>query len=201
VAVWAFLADIHGNFRALERAEAQARAFGAERFAVLGDVLGRGHPAACVAWVRHHAELAVVGNRDLDHLQLVDDGLRAFLRGLPKVASTPGFVITHGDARLHGALNSNDERRGWARAYAALAADHQRLWFFGHTHRSAVWRKMAADAPPTRCDANPLDLDLGDPSARYIVNVGSVGRRLAGRGPTSFSLFDSGAGTITHVQL
>ncbi|HEY7068119.1 MAG TPA: metallophosphoesterase family protein [Chloroflexota bacterium] len=119
--VWAFVADVHGNFRALERAEQMARARGAERFVALGDLLGRGQPAACVAWVRANATLAVVGNRDLDHIDLVDAADQAFLRGLPRLAVADDFLATHGDAKLDPNLASADERRGFRRAYAALA--------------------------------------------------------------------------------
>src|SRR5919199_2986131 len=125
--IWAFVADVHGNFRALERAEALARARGATRFAALGDLLGRGQPAACVAWVRANATLAVVGNRDLDHIDLVDMADQAFVRGLPRRAAAEDFVVTHGDAKLDASLASADERRGFRRVYAALAAAHKRL--------------------------------------------------------------------------
>src|SRR5687767_14108979 len=134
MAVWAFVTDVHGNFRALQHAEQLARERGADHFAALGDLLGRGQPAECVAWVRANAAIAVVGNRDLDHLDLVGPADQAFLRGLPRRAGADDFLVTHGDAKLDPALNSADERRGFRRAYAALAAADCHLWFFGHTH-------------------------------------------------------------------
>src|SRR5919202_3645619 len=157
--IWAFVADVHGNIRALERAEQLARARGAGRFVALGDLLGRGQPAACVAWVRANATLAIVGNRDLDHIDLVDAADQTFLRGLPRLAAADDFLVTHGDAKLDPNLASADERRGFRRAYAALAAADKRLWFFGHTHRARVWRKAALDAPPEQLDAPCLLLD------------------------------------------
>src|SRR5919199_6684035 len=92
--VWAFVADVHGNFRALARAEELARAGGAERFVALGDLLGRGQPAECVAWVRANAALAVVGNRDLDHIDLVSADDQAFLRRLPRLAAAEDSLVT-----------------------------------------------------------------------------------------------------------
>jgi len=198
--LWAFVADVHGNWRALEHAAALARAHGAERFLVLGDLLGRGQPAACVAWARANAALAVVGNRDLDHIDLVDAGDQAFLRSLPRWASADDFLVTHGDAKLTPDLASADERRGFRRAYAALAAADKRLWFFGHTHHARVWRKAAPDAPPERLDAPCLRLDR-DSAVRYLVNVGTTGRRLAGRGPTSFTLYDSVRDRLERLEL
>jgi predicted phosphodiesterase len=201
MAVWAFVADVHGNFRALERAERLAREHGATRFVALGDLLGRGQPAECVAWVRAHAALAVVGNRDLDHLDLVGPHDQAFLRGLPRRASADDFLISHGDAKLDAALGSADERRGFRRAYAELAAAAKRLWFFGHTHHARVWRKTAPDAPPERLNDDALALDFADPATRYVVNVGTTGRRLAGRGPASITVYDPSRAHLQRLEL
>ena len=201
MAIWAFVTDVHGNFRALQRAERLARERGADRFAALGDLLGRGQPAECVAWVRAHAALAVVGNRDLDHLDLVGPDDQAFLRSLPRRASADDFLVTHGDAKLDPALNSADERRGFRRAYAALAAADRPLWFFGHTHHARVWRKAGPDAPPEPLQDPCLTLDRTDPAVRYLVNVGTTGRRLAGRGPTSIALYDSARGHLERILL
>jgi predicted phosphodiesterase len=199
--VWAFVADVHGNYRALARADALARARGATRFVVLGDLLGRGQPAACVDWARANAQLAVVGNRDRDHRDLVDAADQAYLADLPTRAVGAGFLISHGDAKLDRELNSADEGRGFRRAYQALAAAGQRLWFFGHTHHARVWRKGAPDAAPERLLADDLLLDLYDPAVRYLVNVGTTGRRLAGRGPASFTLWDDGVGRLQRIEL
>jgi predicted phosphodiesterase len=201
MAIWAFIADVHGNYRALERAERLARERGAARFVALGDLLGRGQPGACVAWVRAHAALAVVGNRDLDHIALVGPDDRAYLTRLPRRAAAADFLISHGDARLDPALNSADERRGFQRAYAALAAADKRLWFFGHTHHARVWRKAGPEAPPERLDAPTLSLDRADPATRYLINVGATGRRLAGRGPTSITLYDPERSYLERLDL
>ncbi len=199
--VWAFLADVHGNYRALARAAALATGRGAERFAVLGDLLGRGQPAECVAWTREHAALAVVGNRDLDHLALVDATDGAYLLSLPTIASADGFLLSHGDARLTRDLGSADERRGFRRAYAALTAAGKRLWFFGHTHHARVWRKDAANAPPALLPAATASLDLTDPATCYLVNVGTTGRRRAGCGPASFTLWDEATARLERIEL
>jgi predicted phosphodiesterase len=199
--IWAFVADVHGNYRALARADALARARGAARFVLLGDLLGRGQPAACVAWARANAALGVVGNRDRDYCHLVDAADQAFLAALPTRAVGEGFLISHGDARLDRELNSADERRGFWRAYQALAAAGERLWFFGHSHHARVWRKGAPDAAPERLLADDLRLDFADPATCYLVNVGTTGRRLAGRGPASFTLWDDDSGRLQRIEL
>jgi predicted phosphodiesterase len=199
--IWAFVGDVHGNYRALERAAQLAQQRGAQRFTALGDWLGRGQPAACVAWLRAHAAVAVVGNRDLDHLALVDADDQAYLRSLPVLAGAEDYLATHGDVRLHRALSSADERRGFRGAYAALQATEKRLWFFGHTHEARVWRKRGPDAPPERLDEAELWLEPAASATRYLVNVGATGRRLAGRGPASLTLYDSAAGRLERVEL
>ena len=198
---WAFVADVHGNWSALQRAVAVAEAHGAERFATLGDLVGRGQPDACVAWAREVTALAVVGNRDLDHLALVAPAHRAWLQALPRRLVAEAFVLTHGDVALDRALCSADGRRGFRRAYAALRALGRQLWFFGHTHRTGVWRKDALDAPPVALPVVDLTLDLRDPAVCYFINVGTTGRPRTGCGPPAIALFDTATAHLEHVPL
>jgi hypothetical protein len=130
---------------------------------------------------------------------LVDADDRAFLLGLPTLAAANDFLLTHGDAKLTRALSTADERQGFRHAYAALAEAGARLWFFGHSHHARVWRKRAADAPAERLEADVLTLE--PTGTRYLVNVGTTGRRLAGRGPASFTLYDSERGRLERVLL
>jgi hypothetical protein len=123
------------------------------------------------------------------------------LRRLPRLAAAEDFLVTHGDAKLTPDLASADERRAFRRAYAALAGADKRLWFFGHTHHARVWRKPAPDAPPERLESPCVTLEHGDPQVRYLVNVGTTGRRLAGRGPASFTLYDSEHGRLERLDL
>jgi hypothetical protein len=44
-------------------------------------------------------------------------------------------------------------------------------------------------------------VDLSDAATCYLVNVGATGRRLAGRGPLSFTLWDDGAGRLQRIEL
>lgn len=198
---WAFVSDVHGNWRRLQQAEALATARGAQRFAVLGDLVGRGQPDACVAWAAAQATFAVVGNRDLDHLDLVAPALRPYLQALPRRLVTKEFVLTHGDAALDRELCSADERRGFRRAYVALMAAGRRLWFFGHTHHARLWRKASANAAPEPLDPSSVTLDLADPAVCYLVNVGTVGRPRGGCGPASLMLFDSARAHLECLAL
>ncbi len=62
---WAILSDIHGNLEALEAVLADAAAQGAEKIAVLGDVIDSGpDPVACLERVSAAAEVWLVGNHE-----------------------------------------------------------------------------------------------------------------------------------------
>jgi predicted phosphodiesterase len=62
---WAILSDIHGNLEALEAVLADAAANGAEKIAVLGDVIDYGpDPVACLERVSTAAEVWLVGNHE-----------------------------------------------------------------------------------------------------------------------------------------
>lgn len=62
---WAVLSDIHGNIEALDAVLADASAQGAERIAVLGDVIDYGpDPVACLERVSAVADVLLVGNHE-----------------------------------------------------------------------------------------------------------------------------------------
>jgi predicted phosphodiesterase len=62
---WAILSDIHGNLEALEAVLSDAAAKGAEKIAVLGDVIDYGpDPVKCLERVSEAAEVWLVGNHE-----------------------------------------------------------------------------------------------------------------------------------------
>lgn len=190
--LWAFLSDIHGNRAALERALEVCRARGVERYAFLGDYLGRGDPEGVIALVREMASIAIVGNRDLDWADRVSPESRDFVRALPRTAEHGGFIAAHGDARLDRRFNSTDLSRGGLRAYAGLAAIRQQVLLFGHTHHARTWVKSAGDAPLTLASVPKADLSRLEERAIAVVNVGTTGLPFPGKGPASFVLLEPG---------
>lgn len=193
---WAFVTDIHGNKGALDAAERLARDRGADRFVCLGDVIGRGNPAACVEWVRDHADRASVGNRDLDYLDRVPPPLQAVVHGWTHEVSGSDFIATHGEPRLHRVLNSAAERDDFRRARAYMVERGAQIWFFGHTHRSRAWRLLDDRVEPLVEATFALD-----PGAVYIVNVGTTGLPLPGRGPAGFAIYDDAVRRVERVPL
>src|SRR5438105_9402997 len=98
--VWGLISDVHGNLHALERALVTLEAAGARKLAFLGDYLGRGDSDACVALIRGVADVAIVGNRDLDWQDRVAPETKTWVLSLPRTATVGPLLLAHGDARL-----------------------------------------------------------------------------------------------------
>src|SRR5262249_45403136 len=98
--VWGLISDVHGNFAALELAIQRLCDAGANRLAFLGDYLGRGDSDRCVARIRELADLAIVGNRDLDWQDRVSSQTKAYVLSLPRTAQAGRLLLSHGDPRL-----------------------------------------------------------------------------------------------------
>ncbi|MBM2811133.1 MAG: Diadenosine tetraphosphatase [Chloroflexi bacterium] len=188
---WAFVSDVHGNLPALLRAEKRALSVGADAFACLGDVIGRGDPSGCVSWVRDRTVIAIVGNRDIDYLDRIHPELQRLVLSWPNEATASDFVVSHGDPRLHRFLNSSGEKDGFRRACAYMSERAARVWFFGHTHRARIWRLHGGDAVAL----NGSEVRL-DPGNCYVVNVGTTGLPLPGRGEASFVVYDDVAAVL-----
>jgi predicted phosphodiesterase len=197
---WGVLADIHGNLAALERALAGCRERRVDRIAVLGDNLGRGDSDGCVELIRRVADVSVVGNRDLDWADRVGPSAREYVLTLPRIAHVDGLAFSHGDARLTRELSSDEIRAGFSRARTWLATNGCRAWVFGHTHRTRIWTLEGVhEAPRLLLDAAterlPALIRFGNAVEAgdriRIINVGSVGLALPGKGPASATVFDT----------
>ncbi len=201
---WGVLSDIHGNLPALQRALAELQARGVEKIAVLGDNLGRGDSAGCVRLIREIADVSVVGNRDLDWQDRVDDVTKAYVLGLPRLAYDDGIAFSHGDSRLTRELSTAEITQEFRRAHMWLAVLEMRAWIFGHSHRARVWTVPALEQPPrllfdAAVDPLPATIPLGEtesPETLRAINAGSVGLPFGGKGPASALVYDSGAGLV-----
>jgi predicted phosphodiesterase len=193
--VWGLIADVHANLPALERALATLHAAGARRLAFLGDYLGRGDSDACVRRIRALADLAVLGNRDLDWSDRVSPATRAWVLGLPRTAQRGRLLLAHGDARLTPALSTAQIRRDFLRTWRELEARGADILAFGHSHHARLWRKPALDTPAELLTSDSVPID---PHMRYMLNVGTTGLPFPGKGPPSVALVDFCAGRIEH---
>jgi hypothetical protein len=166
--------------------------------AFLGDYLGRGESDRCVARIRDVADLAVVGNRDLDWQDRVSAVSKAWVLGLPRTAQVGRLLVSHGDPRLTPSLSTGEVGRDFGRAWRAMTEDGALVWAFGHSHHARVWRKDGAGAPAELLASHTVAMDG---RARYMVNVGTTGLPFPGKGVPSVSLIDFARGEIKQIPL
>ena len=197
-AVWGLISDVHGNLPALETALRILADAGAQRLAFLGDYLGRGDSDRCVQRIRQVAEVAIVGNRDLDWQDRVSAESRAWVLGLPRVAALGPLLVTHGDARLTPALGTTQIGRDFVRAYGEMERLQAQVWAFGHSHYARLWRKASADGLTEQIVGDTASISGG---FRYFLNVGTTGLPFAGRGGPSVALVDFARGELRHIPL
>jgi predicted phosphodiesterase len=195
--IWGLIADVHGNLPALENALRVLHLAGARRLVFLGDYLGRGDADACVRRIRAVADLAVVGNRDLDWQLRVAPESRAWVLGLPTTASAGPLLVAHGDARLTRGLGTSQIGRHFVDAWRAMDGHGAQVFAFGHSHHARTWRKAGLDEPAELlADSVPMEADY-----RYFVNVGTTGLPFPGKGPPSVALIDLEHRRVEQLRL
>ena len=138
--VWGLISDVHGNHTALDLALRVLATAGARKLAFLGDYLGRGDSDRCVSTIREVADLAIVGNRDLDWQDRVSPASKAFVSNLPRTAHSGRLLMSHGDARLTPRLSTAEIGRGFARVWPQLEQHEAQVWAFGHSHHARSQR-------------------------------------------------------------
>lgn len=215
----ALLSDIHANVRALDACLAHARAQGATRFAVLGDLVGYGaEPAEVLDRVMALAQAGAVvlrGNHDALALAPPADvrsagdstaawtaaqlspAHRDFLAGLPLLARQGKVMLVHASAETPERWLYVDNAQ---RAAACLdaAGSGVRHVFVGHVHEQTVYYRGAGRSlmvfHPTAGQPVPV------PAHRHwLATVGSVGQPRDGRTGAMYALFDEeGARIVFH---
>jgi predicted phosphodiesterase len=196
--VWGLISDVHGNLPALDRALHLLSDAGAQRLAFLGDYLGRGDSDGCVRLIRSVADVAIVGNRDLDWQDRVAPITRTWVLGLARTAQREGLLLSHGDARLTPALSTAQLTRDLQKPFVEMERTGTIVWAFGHSHFARTWRKLAADAPAESLGS--VDVEMEAPF-RYALNVGTTGLPFPGKGGPSVALVDFAQRTLRHIPI
>lgn len=194
---WGLISDVHGNYAALENALHVLERAGANRLAFLGDYLGRGESDRCIASIKAVADLAIVGNRDLDWQDRVSAASKAFVLELPRTAQAGKLLLSHGDARLTPALSTSQIGRGFARVWPELEHRGAPVWAFGHSHHARMWVKR----PDISVQLVNADCSEIEPSNLYCVNVGTTGLPFPGKGGPSVTLVDFRNNVIRQLAL
>jgi predicted phosphodiesterase len=192
------VSDVHGNLPALDEALRVLEQAGARRLAFLGDYLGRGDSDACVARIRRVAEVAVLGNRDLDWQDRVAPATRDWVLTLPRVAAVGPLLMAHGDARLTRHLSTNQISRQFVDAWREMDVHGAQVLAFGHSHFARLWRKGSAAAAAELLADNPTQMEAG---YRYFVNVGTTGLPFPGKGGPSVALVELDNGQLRQLPL
>lgn len=215
----ALLADIHANLEALQACLADARARKADSFAFLGDLVGYGaDPVACleiVAGMVEEGAVAVRGNHDeaalgglIEHMvphardviywtrERLDEGARAFLNGLPRLAREGELLFVHASA---------DCPEEWAyitgprQAMLAMQAGGAAYSFSGHVHHPALYYS-ALDRAHVFSPVPGVSIPLS-PRRQWLAIVGSVGQPRDGNNAAAYAIFDRGAGELTFHRV
>jgi predicted phosphodiesterase len=196
--VWGLISDVHGNYAALEEALTILSSAGASRIACLGDYLGRGDNDRCVQRIREVAEVAILGNRDLDWQDRVSASIKAWVLELPRTACVGPLLLAHGDARLTPALGTSQIGRNFLRTWDEMQRVQARVFAFGHSHHARTWRKASASEPAEFVGGSPAEIE---PGYRYFLNVGTTGLPFPGKGGPSVAVVDFGRARIAHLAL
>jgi predicted phosphodiesterase len=191
--VWGLVSDVHGNLPALEVALGVLADVGARKLAFLGDYLGRGDSDGCVRRIKEVADIAIVGNRDLDWQDRVSAESRAFVLGLPRTAQAGKLLLSHGDPRLTPSLSTSQISRGFIKVWPELQHRQAQVWAFGHSHHARVWRDGAQVAEP--------ECVVLEDGARYCLNVGTTGLPFPGKGSPSVAIVDFAHAQIRQIPL
>jgi diadenosine tetraphosphatase ApaH/serine/threonine PP2A family protein phosphatase len=211
----AVLSDIHANLEALQAVLDDMKSHGAEGILGLGDYIGfNGNPAECLSLVQPHLLAAVQGNHEaalmdravfgvpmyMEMMDRTQDMLSAeqlrWLRRLPNHTSWQDCMLGHATPeapkRWGRIANVNEARK-------VFASVRNRISFYGHTHRPAIFCEKEGKVSPIPVVYNeegsftlPLQAEC-----RYLINPGSVGQPRDLDYRAAYGLYDTENATLT----
>lgn len=186
----ALISDIHANLEALESVLKDIESQQVDMIYCLGDVVGYGcDPIACLDLVKANCQLTLMGNHEwvalgrlsIDQLndsagvsilwtreQLTDREL-AIISEFPLEATVNDALLVHASPfepdAWHYILNNE------AAAVAFDNSNHS-ICFYGHTHVPMIFSRSNVGHLRQRVGHDFMP----DETARYLINVGSVGQ-------------------------
>ena len=214
----ALLSDIHSNREAFEACLAAAKNAGAEKYVILGDIVGYGaDPEWCVdkcQELQTAGAILVRGNHDQavnetnpsftksaltclvwTRYQL-DEADRNWLGQLPLTVTDENRLYVHADASSPADWNYVHEADNARQHFNACPAD---ISFCGHIHRPAIYSqsslsKVTAFTPNS---ANPVPLLSG---RKWLCVLGSVGQPRDANPAAAFCLYDTNTRNIRYMR-
>lgn len=207
------LADVHSNLDALHSVMRDAEGRGpVDAVWVLGDLVGYGpDPAACLKVLREAGSVCVAGNHDAAAVgavpietfndwaaagavwtsaQLSEDEAD-YLARLPVKREVEGCTLVHGSPRdpIWEYVLGGEE------VEASFELLQTPLCLVGHSHLPTMFER----------GGDGVWLKPGEPvevsGRRLILNPGGVGQPRDGDPRSSYAVFDTSAGTITHYRV
>ncbi|MGD9948247.1 MAG: metallophosphoesterase [Desulfobulbus sp.] len=188
----AIIADVHGNYRALDAVLADISRHSVDRIISLGDNIGYGpEPEEVVSALQGYRVLSVMGNHELALISrsyfnrlhanarqslvltksLLSPASLAWLEELPPVYCCFGARFVHGSppqsmtVYLH---NPTDTR-----LHRLFAEFEERFCFAGHTHAFGWYELAGGSIDRYEIQLAPKTLE---PLSRYLILPGSVGQ-------------------------
>ncbi|HRD76498.1 MAG TPA: metallophosphoesterase family protein [Hyphomicrobiaceae bacterium] len=215
----ALLADVHANREAFEACLVDARRSGAERFILLGDLVGYGpDPVWAVetaARLLDDGALAVQGNHDAaasGAATSLNPVARAAIRWTAEqlgpahkqfLADLPLDLNEDDRLYVHASASSPED---WIyvlsprEAFASFRATAQRITFCGHTHLPALFNESASSLPQqhTPADGRPVPLLV---QRRWLAVLGAVGQPRDHNPAACYALFDDETRRLTYIRV
>jgi predicted phosphodiesterase len=210
---YAIIADIHGNWEALQVVLEDIRAQNVTHTVCLGDVVGyNANPKECLQVIRDMNIPVVKGNHDeycstdnaLDGFnphaaeavhwtrdQLTADD-KQWLRDLKYSRMAANFTM------VHATLDAPDR---WGYVFDKLAAaasfpyQNTQMCFFGHTHVPVAFMR------DTVVRGGTYSKFKVDSSKKYFINVGAVGQPRDNNPKSAYVIYDMDAQTIELRRL
>jgi diadenosine tetraphosphatase ApaH/serine/threonine PP2A family protein phosphatase len=217
----ALLSDVHANLQAFQACLVHARAAGASRLALLGDLVDYGgQPAEVVALATqlaregaivlrgNHDEAAVrggeQGHKDAaavwTHGQL-DGPQRAFLAALPLTAVWEDALLVHATADDPQLWHYADHPvRAERSLEAAEALAGLRRVFCGHVHHQRLYYRGRRGALLAFEPSADRAIPVGAHRA-WLATVGSVGQPRDGDPRAMYALFDARLGQLVFQRV
>ena len=210
---FAIIADIHGNWEALQVVLDDIQKQKCTHYACLGDVVGyNANPKECLDLIRKMEIPCIKGNHDeycsiegalegfnphaaaaveWTRKQLTDED-RQWLRDLKYLRMVNGFTTVH--ATLDG-----PQRWGYVfdKLGAAASFPYQttQVCFFGHTHVPVAFIR------DTIVRGGTYSKFRIEPGKKYFINVGAIGQPRDGNPKAGYVVYDMDASTIELRRL
>ena len=217
--IYGILSDIHGNLEAFYAALQRLKEEGAQQYIFCGDLVGYGpDPEKCIQKYRNMQDdgkvVGVLGNHDavFSHPELREffnfDALQAlgwtgkqlnardtrFVSFLPEVTHGDNFTVVHGTP-----MDPIKEYFSSCQQYRMAYKQWQgQMLFVGHTHLS-FYMEGDASACHVHVVREEEEVPL-QPSCRYVINAGSIGKPRDNDARASFGLWDTEKETFRFLR-